>query len=87
MSGGPVYATHGRGWAETALIGINHGYWPVGLAEINDAQVSADEPQPADERARRYILAQVERLNSRLAIVTPVHHLAELLLTDPQWPT
>lgn len=85
MSGGPVYATSGRGWAETVLIGINHGYWPVDLAELDDVGVRADESEPADDRARRYIMAQIERLNSRLAIVTPVHHLAELLLTDPLW--
>jgi len=86
MSGAPVYATRGRGWEETALVGVNHGYWPVVSSELDDlTAIPAVDRETAEQRMRRQILSEVERLNSRLAIVTPVHHLAELLKEHRLW--
>lgn len=87
MSGGPAYATHGRGWAETAIIGINSGYWPVTPIEADDpkALVASADHETADERALRRLSCQVERLNSRLAIVTPIHRLGQMLQDHPLW--
>gem|GEM_PF-4888965 len=84
MSGGPVYATHGRGWAETALLGVNYGYWPVNLDEL-DAAPPGGQTDGAGDAAMRQLMSRVERLNSRLAIVTPVHHLGEVLSRHPSW--
>lgn len=82
MSGGPVYATRGRGWDESTLIGVTYGYWPTDLETV-DVERSAAET--VHNRAMQALRTEVERLNSRLAIVTPIHHVAEMLIMHPLW--
>lgn len=82
MSGGPAYATRGAGWAESALIGVNFGFWPANADAFASSIVGVET---TENRLRRLLLEEVERLNSQLAIITPVHHLAELLLSSPLW--
>jgi len=77
MSGGPVYMTHGDGWAENALIGLTHGYWPLPLEAI---QNELRENETGEDRSRRWLLNQVEHLNTQLAIIVPAHDIAETLI-------
>jgi hypothetical protein len=78
MSGGPAYITRGEGTAQNALIGVIHGYWPLPDAEFQGPV--GEEGETGDERAQRAIRGQLERLNSHLAIVVPVHEIAQALL-------
>ena len=63
MSGGPVFATQGSGWAETAVIGVNHGYWPILREELPDlGPATPAEEETTEDRAHRRLLMSVERL-------------------------
>lgn len=78
MSGGPAYLTSGSGWSENALMGIIFGYWPYrdeDLIEPSNAPYS-----PGLHQISRELLRQVQRLNTQLVVVTPVHELGELLV-------
>ncbi len=77
MSGGPVYMTHGEGWAENALIGLTHGFWPLPIEELQHGP-RGDETN--EDRARRWLLSQVEHLNTQLTVVVAVHEIAETLI-------
>ena len=85
MSGGPAFASNGRGAAENAVIGVNHGYWPVGTSELSDELEPGSREETNEERAQRRILQSVERLNSRLAIVMPIDHVGKLLKSHRMW--
>jgi hypothetical protein len=86
MSGGPVFATQGSGWAQTAVIGVLHGYWPIPQEELHGTNTeAAAEDERAEDRIQRQLLMSLERLNSRLAIVVPIHHVANILSAHPRW--
>lgn len=88
MSGGPAFVTKGAGAEQNAVIGVNHGYWPLHADELRepDETVQGDGSQETvEERERRRLLRSVERLNSRLAIITPIHHVGRLLTNHALW--
>ena len=70
--------THGDGWAENALVGLTHGYWPLPVEEpAGDTSGS----ETSEQRARRRLLRDVEQLNTQLTVVVPVHEIAETLIS------
>jgi hypothetical protein len=76
MSGGPVTFA-GGGWANSAVIGLVHGYWPLGEADLATPGTTG----VADDRAA--ILAEIRRqigaVNSGVFFVVPIGDLEPLL--------
>lgn len=82
MSGGPCYVSQGKGWAQSQLLGVTFGYWPL---DQEWERAPDRDKAGAEGMAERNLLSRVERLNSRLALVTPIHHVAEVLNSHPLW--
>lgn len=83
MSGGLVYASHGGGGAENAVMGVIQGLWPV-TVEAFEQQFTFG-PETDEQRWRRSLDARLTQINSGLALVTPIHHVARLLHANPLW--
>jgi hypothetical protein len=83
MSGGLVYASHGRGGAENAVMGVIQGFWPTSVDAFEEQFRFGSETN--EQRWRRSLDARLAQINSGLALVTPIHHVARLLHAHPLW--
>lgn len=76
-----MYASHGDGGADNAGMGVIQGLWPV-TVEAFEQQFTFG-PETDEQRRRRSLDARLTQINTGLALVTPIHHVARLLNANP----
>lgn len=76
MSGGPA-AYLGGGWANSAILGLIHGYWPLGEADL------AAPDAVGEHHDRAQVVQEVRRelgaVNSGIFFIVPIQHVEPLL--------